>query len=157
MMVVRLQDPEHGHPILAHDGPAHASILVLAHDPVVEDYVTLTRAGGHVIAPAEAEPDHLVAILTAFLDGHAVLPLTTLYRLTAIARSSSNHPVLADAEVKWLTLLAQGRAVNDLAGVDHRSSRGMHRALAGLYQRLGVANRDQAVAWAARHGLLDTD
>lgn len=129
--------------------------VALVDDAVAEDHVRLIRKGATVVVNAEAEPGHIVACLDAVLSGGAMMPLVAVHRLVAIARSSADRPALAPEEVTWLQLLADGCSVTDLAANTYVSARAMHRALGGLYERIGASNRDQAVTWAARCGLID--
>lgn len=109
-----------------------SSVVVLTPEPITEDHVALVRAGVDAVSDSNDDPGRVAALLDALEDGRTLLPTGTMQRLVAIARSR-----------------------RDLATTYGWSDRGMHRALAALYDRIGVDNRDQAVAWAARHDLLD--
>lgn len=56
------------------------------------------------------------------------------------------------AELEWLRALATGDTVGEIAAHAGWPERSMHRHLASLYRRLGVRNRNKAVAWYLRSG-----
>lgn len=133
----------------------HDTVITLLPDPIAEDHVACVRAGATAVADANGEPETIAAALDAVATAQVLVPATTFQRLVAIARSHGDDVQLAQSEIDWMRKLAAGDPVRDLAKTGSWSDRAMHRALAALYRRIGVTNRDQAVAWAARHGLLD--
>lgn len=60
-------------------------------------------------------------------------------------------------EASWLRALAGGETVAGLSQQIGYSERETYRMLGDLYQRLGVTNRTEAIIWATRHGVLDSD
>ena len=58
-------------------------------------------------------------------------------------------------ERRWLTALAQGVTIAELAAVESYSERHLRRMLTGVYRRLGAECRVQALVRAARLGLFD--
>jgi DNA-binding CsgD family transcriptional regulator len=57
--------------------------------------------------------------------------------------------------VDWLRLLAQGVNVQELARKVGYSERALYRLLHGLYGRMRVSNRTEAILQATRWGLLE--
>jgi DNA-binding NarL/FixJ family response regulator len=104
---------------------------------------------------ADDSPELVLLVLGAALRGLSVLP-------ELVVRTMSQHtPDETDVshwlntdEMKWLVAMAAGSTVADLAESIGYSERAMFRRLKDLYQRLGVANRTEALLWAGRHGLL---
>jgi len=58
-------------------------------------------------------------------------------------------------EQRWLTALAQGSTMVELAAAEGYSERHLRRMLADVYRRLGADGRIQALVRAATLGLLD--
>jgi len=55
----------------------------------------------------------------------------------------------------WLSILANGGSVHDLAERVGYSERALYRLLHALYGRLGVSSRTEAILQASRRGLLN--
>jgi DNA-binding NarL/FixJ family response regulator len=79
-----------------------------------------------------------------------------------VARAISAHGAplqdkewITPEEVEWLRFLAEGATVHELAEKVGYSERALYRVLHGLYGRLRVANRTEAILQAQRWGLLD--
>lgn len=141
-------------PTIAEASTVHDSVVVLLPAPTAEDHVTAVRAGAIALVDSEGEPDDITMALHDATVGHVRIPICTLQRLAAIARSPRDRPALAPPERRLLKLLARGDSIRDIARAGHWSERAMHRVLRSIYLRIGVTNRDQAVAWAAGNGVL---
>jgi DNA-binding CsgD family transcriptional regulator len=61
---------------------------------------------------------------------------------------------ISDGDADWLRALARGDTVAELASAAAFSEREMYRQLGALYERLGAANRAQAIVRAAQLGLI---
>jgi len=122
-------------------------------DPVL--FAAGIRSGAIGMIDADDSPELVLLVLGAALRGLSVLP-------ELVVRTMSQHtPDETDVshwlntdEMKWLVAMAAGSTVADLAESIGYSERAMFRRLKDLYQRLGVANRTEALLWAGRHGLL---
>jgi DNA-binding NarL/FixJ family response regulator len=57
-------------------------------------------------------------------------------------------------EIDWLRLLADGATIHELADKVGYSERALYRILHGLYGRMRVSNRTEAILQAKRWGLL---
>ena len=134
---------------------ADLKVVALLVDPTPDRHAEALRRGAHGAVGWEAPPEAIVSILSAALDGLTVLP-------TAVAQAiSSSGPPLHDPgwmtpeEVEWLKLLAKGVTVQELAAKAGFSERAQYRLLHGLYGKMRVANRTEAILQASRWGLLD--
>lgn len=111
--------------------------------------------GVAAVISEEASPSRIVRVAEACLEGDAVVPKKTL---DAFASFLPSHDLTVDSfspeERQWIVGLAEGVTMQNLAATSLWSERHLRRRLAGLYLRMGVANRDQAVALAGRIGLL---
>jgi DNA-binding NarL/FixJ family response regulator len=70
-------------------------------------------------------------------------------------RMSSNNPRLSDRERQVLDLLADGLGVAAIAGKLYISESTAKTHIAKVYEKLGAANRAQALVSAMRMGLID--
>jgi DNA-binding NarL/FixJ family response regulator len=71
-------------------------------------------------------------------------------------RMSSSNPRLSDRERQVLDLLADGLGVAAIAGKLYISESTAKTHIAKVYEKLGAANRAQALVAAMRMGLIDT-
>ena len=134
------------------DGTPCLAVLIDARQ---EAYRRAFLAGAVSAADWEARPDHLVRVLSAALDGNVLLP-TRIVR--ALCNTYNKKPEwLSAAELKWLRLLAHGETTATIARHASYSERHMHQLLHNLYRRMGVRNRSEAIAVAARWAPTDDD
>lgn len=97
-------------------------------------------------------------IVVAFLTG--IADPEGIDHLRSAAQAVADHFALGlvddfgNEEIQWLRALSRGVRVADLAVGSGYSERAMYRELRKLWDRLGVANRPQGLARAARLGLL---
>ncbi len=134
-----------------HDVP----IVALLPDPMPEAYHRVLRVGADTAVGRDDEPDHIVSVTQAAVAGRSTL-LTLVVR--GLARSSRELPVparLTDRNQLYLQSLAEGSTLAAVASQVDRSQRTVQRDLQKLYRRIGVTNSHQAVAWAARAGILN--
>ena len=131
----------------------HCPVTVL-HSGDDRQQLTAIAGGANAVLPEEAAPARILLAVQATLAGDSVIPDATLARFSSLLSLDGGADGLLDHERYWLAWLADGRTVQDLADRSGWSSRQMRRRLTGLYLRLGVTNRDQAVAFAARYGDL---
>ncbi|MBT0769498.1 response regulator transcription factor [Kineosporia sp. J2-2] len=131
--------------------PAVRLALLLAdRDP--RSYARALHLGAVGLVPLESELPDLIHVLSSAQRNRTVLPVDVV---RALARSvSAVGTELSEAERAWLTELAGGRTVGDLARRSSYSEREMYRVLARLYRRLGATNRAAALIAAQRAGLL---
>ncbi|TMC08023.1 MAG: response regulator transcription factor, partial [Chloroflexi bacterium] len=72
----------------------------------------------------------------------------------AVRRSEPARPALSDRELAVLRLLAAGLANKDIGARLGIGLPTVKTHIDGLYRKLGVSNRTQAVAAAVRQGLI---
>ena len=100
-----------------------------------------------------ADPESIAAVVAAAARGQSLLPGPVVRHLAE--RGPAHPPAVSPEEAAWLASLADGRSVVEIADDAGYSERSMFRRLHELYARLGVSNRDAAVATAQRMGLLE--
>lgn len=129
--------------------------ITVVHQGDEADQLRALAAGVAAVMSREAAAERIIPAVIATLHGDAVISVNTMASFAALLPSHTTLDELNADERRWLQWLADGRTVNALADHMGCSTRQMRRRLAGLYLRLGVANRDQAVALTARLGPLD--
>lgn len=135
-------------------GLAVGSVVALCSqlDPELWSVVLADGAAG--IADRTAPPGVLAAAIDAADRGELRLPIEFVRSLVrSVARDVG--PDLTPDEIRWLRKLSNGVSIRVLHTAEYLSERELHRRLQKLYLRMGVTNRDQAVAKAARLGVID--
>jgi DNA-binding NarL/FixJ family response regulator len=143
--------------LLAELRNAHAHVLVVAVlvDTTVRSYLRAISAGAATAVPRDALPETIRQLFEAAVVGRSVLPIEVV-RALASSRGfpEDDDNVLSAREQDWLRQLANGTTVAQLANLSGYSERAMFRLLRGLYARIGVRNRTEALMRAKERGWL---
>jgi DNA-binding NarL/FixJ family response regulator len=132
-------------------------ILALLPDASLAAVQNTVSAGATSVVPWDAPLDSIMFSLETSLRGLTVVPVDTAQELCRRPVASHASVRLREAERRWLSRLAAGVAVADLADEEGYSSREMFRLLAASYRRIGATNRHEAIALAAMSGCLDLE
>lgn len=129
---------------------ADAAFVVLSNYSGSEDVHRALRAGASAYLTKDAGADELIAAIRAVHQGRQYLPEALSHLL------EHRHPddELTARELDVLTALASGMSNRDIAdrlGIAEKTVR-LH--LTHVFQKLGVADRTQAVLEANRRGLV---
>jgi DNA-binding NarL/FixJ family response regulator len=139
-------------PLVAAPGPA---VVVLLEDAGVSSYRRALRLGVAGAVGRDAPTEDIVAAISAALAGTTFLPCSIARQLAD--RCGTDEPLpISDSEARWLQAMADGTTIASMAQAARYSERQMHRLIANLYKRIGAANRQQALVFAARYGILDS-
>jgi DNA-binding NarL/FixJ family response regulator len=135
---------------------ARSDLLVIAvlTDPSTEAYVKAILAGATVAVPRDATPSTIRRVFDEVIQGTVLLPTEVLTGLAHTRQEKAVEPLLPAAHLGWLRALAQGATVAQLAERNGYSERAMFRHLRGLYARMGVNSRTEALMLANRRGWL---
>jgi len=135
-------------------------LLIIA----VMDVIDLTAcvraltAGAVSILPRAAAAEAVLRTVDFLARGEAVVPLPLLRALAGRRPRAGDEPgrkmVLSSKEIDWLRQLAEGVTVRQLANSAGYSERMMFRILRGLYQRLNVTTRTEALFLAQKRGWI---
>jgi DNA-binding NarL/FixJ family response regulator len=129
-------------------------VVALLEDATVTGYRRALRLGLAGTVSREASTEQIVAVVCAALAGTTLLPCPIARQLAE--RGGVEQPLpISDNEAGWLRAMADGATIATLAQAARYSERQMHRLIANLYKRIGAANRQQALVFAARYGILD--
>ena len=152
--------------VLADTGPAlQLASAVAAARPDAVSLALVERATAaryrEVLAvctgavPMSCELGAISAALHAAVHGLLALPVGDGRALLTTRPAPETVPELAPRERAWLRALSDRATVAGLGPAYGYSEREMYRLLAGVYARLGTANRTQALLRAQEWGLLD--
>jgi two-component system, NarL family, response regulator LiaR len=133
-------------------GPGAPYVLLLsAYDD--QDYVVAAiaaGASGYLLKTASALD--VMAAIRAVVRGEVVLHPMLARRLAA--RSRDDVDVLTDREREVIQLAAGGMSNKQIADTLSLSTRTVEAHFTSVFNRLGVANRTEAIATAAHRGWL---
>lgn len=130
-------------------------LIALLVDGTPDRHAEALRCGAHGAVAWEAMPETILAVVGAALQDTTVLP-TSVARAIAVSGPALYDPEwITDDEIGWIKLLAGGATVQQVAEMVGYSERAMYRVLHGLYGRMRVSNRTEAILQASRWGLLD--
>lgn len=94
-------------------------------------------------------------VIIAALQGESLLPSQLVVNMALLAKRIELPTDLTATEMELLRAVAAGRTIVDLARERFFSERTVRRHLQGLYLKLGVQNRAEAIAAATRMGVID--
>ena len=142
---------------LAPDALASAPVLVLLGDALPRGWaVRAVRNSARAVLPRTATADAIIAAVEAAGAGLVVLPpdaLTEVPQGTTAGAAAPPEPLTA-REAQILALLAEGLVNKQIAARLGISGHSVKTDLAGLFHKLGVSTRAEAVAAGARAGVI---
>jgi DNA-binding NarL/FixJ family response regulator len=134
---------------------ADSIVVALVVDPTPDRHAEALRAGATAAIAWNASPDVILDVVRAAVRGYTLLP-SPVARAMATGQPPKPDPDwVTPQEVEWLRLLATGITIQELAGKAGYSERAFYRVLHGLYGRMRIANRTEAILLASRWGLLE--
>jgi len=145
---------------LARLTPSEAPILIYSGFNVSADFESLVCAGVVGIVEKTASPKQLIRSLRSALDGFAVLPASLLHRLSLReasirdGESPTEVVLLTEKELTLLKGIQAGRSNKELAESLFLSQRTVEYHLTGIFTKLGVHSRAEAVLSARKQGLI---
>lgn len=135
---------------------AEESIVVaLLVDPTPDRHAEALRAGAVSAIAWDASPDGIVEVVSAAVRGFTLLPSPVARAIAAGEPPGPDPDWISPQEVEWLRMLAAGVTIQELAAKAGYSERAFYRVLHGLYGRMRVASRTEAILQASRWGLLE--
>ncbi|OJF09346.1 helix-turn-helix domain-containing protein [Couchioplanes caeruleus] len=133
----------------------HDSVVVaLLRSSEAGDYRAALTAGARTACAWDTSPRDLAMVVTAAVVGQTVLPTAIVEQLVGLMQDAPPELTVSAEDLRWLQLLARGGSVTELSTVVGYSPREVFRRLRQLYQRMGVSNRQQAIALAGIWGLV---
>jgi DNA-binding NarL/FixJ family response regulator len=133
-------------------------VLILSMSDDAENVESAVRAGAAGYLLKNAPREELLRAIQAAAAGDAYLQAEVarpiLSRFADEVRARADAPALSPREIDVLTLVAEGltdRQIGSRLGIGETTVKGYLR---GAYEKLGAADRAQAVAIALRGGLI---
>lgn len=130
-------------------------LVALLVDPTPDRHAEALRLGAHAAADWEAPPETIVEVVRAALEDKTLLTTPVAQAIAGSGPALYDPEWVTGDEIGWLRLLAAGATVQQLAEKIGYSERALYRMLHGLYGRMRVSNRTEAILQASRWGLLD--
>lgn len=128
----------------------HAAIIVLTTYDHDEDIYTGLRAGAKAYLLKDVQPEELFKCIRAVNAGEAYLQSGIAAKLAMRVQEEA----LTEREVQILDLLAQGKSNRSIGQALFISESTVKSHLSNLFTKLGVTSRAEAIALAARRGLV---
>jgi DNA-binding NarL/FixJ family response regulator len=133
-------------------------VLVLVDTATRDELAEVFTSGADGALLRSATGDEMASAIKALLNGERFLPPALVHVLagtmTAAAGDAGNRS-LTPKEREVLALLAQGRSNRQIAETLFISGATVKTHLEHLYEKLGVKDRQQAIATALAEGLLE--
>lgn len=133
------------------------TMVALLVDPTPDRHAEALRSGAHAAVSWEAAPEEIVDVVRAALDGKTLLSTPVARAIAGSGPGLYDPEWVTEDEIAWLRLLAGGATVQQLAEKVGYSERALYRMLHGLYGRMRVSSRTEAILQASRWGLLDDE
>lgn len=131
--------------------------LVIAVLPgfVLDHHVRALAEGAHGVVSLDTSSSITADVIEAALHGEVLLPHQAAHAIALLVRRKAPPTNLNQAELDLLKAVAAGQTIVDLAKARYFSERTVRRRLQGVYLKLGVNNRAEAMAAAIRMGIVD--
>jgi DNA-binding NarL/FixJ family response regulator len=127
-----------------------ARVIVLTTFDLDEDIFRATQSGAQSYLLKDTPEDELIATIRAVHAGRGALPQRVAERLAA----RRSRPDLSQRELDVLQQLARGRTNKEIATHLFISEDTVKSHIKGLFSKLNVKDRTDAVITAFRHGIV---
>lgn len=156
VLVVSLDLPraERGHVVaIARDRWPGLAVVALSEGPSDQALFSALQMGASAYLPKTADPDRVVSAVVQSAAAPGAFVADDLLGASR-RRTRSRGPRLTPREAEVLALAADGLTVRQISARLYVSEATTKSHLAGIYRKLGVTTRSQAVLAAARLGML---
>ena len=128
----------------------HAAIIILTTYDHDEDVYAGLRAGARAYLLKDVQPEELFKCISAVHRGETYLQSKIAAKLALRVQEEA----LTDREVQILGLLAEGKSNKGIAQALFISESTVKTHLKSLFNKLDATSRAEAIAFAARRGLV---
>jgi DNA-binding NarL/FixJ family response regulator len=153
--LVTVRSPNDWEPVRRIAGAEDAIVVALLVDPTPDRHAEALRVGATAAIAWDSSPDGIVEVVSLAVRGFTLLPAPVARAIAAGEPPSPDPDWISTQEVEWLRMLAAGVTIQELAAKAGYSERAFYRVLHGLYGRMRVASRTEAILQASRWGLLE--
>ncbi len=155
LVLIECDRPERWAQLVEQCAVADRVVVAILPELSIDDYVEAFALGAdgavYIDTPSQTTAD----VAVAALQREVLLPRQLVWNLALLAKRIQPPSDLTDSEIELLRAVARGRTIVDLARERFFSERTLRRQLQGLYLKLGVLNRAEAIAAATRMGLIE--
>lgn len=138
--------------LLANDALLRILVLSMNNEPHMVSRVL--RAGVHgYITKGSGQALLIAAIRKVAAGGHFIDP-SLVDEFVFSANDVAPHEILSDREFQVLRMLAEGRALTDIAQSLHLSNKTISAHKSRLMRKLSIHSNAGLVRYAVRHGLV---
>ena len=123
-------------------------MLTVSEDP--SDIAETVRAGARGYLSKQVQPEELISAVKAIAAGEVVLGTEAL----SVLMDERTQSPLGDSDIAILRFLSEGLEHARIANEMAMSESSLKRRIREIERKLGVNNRIQAVAMAAKRGLI---
>ena len=138
-----LIDNPHAERVVVYTWNFHPSLIDMAKDLGVRGYLSKSLTARE-----------LVAALEAVHAGEVVVSEAAPKSRTRAGDWPGRAEGLTDREAEILALIAQGKNNAEVAALTYLSPNTVKSYIRGLYRKIEVDSRTQAVLWGVRHGFM---
>ena len=135
---------------------ADARLLILTVSEREEDLLQALRFGAQGYLLKSANITEVADAVRMVAAGEAMLSPHIITRLVAEFREKANGPALSDREAEVLQILGEGLTNTEIARRLFISESTVRTYLRRLLDKLQLKNRAEAIAYAARHPMLNS-
>ncbi len=155
-LVVSMDLPrtDRGHVVaIARDRWPHLAVVALSERPSDEALFAALRLGASAYLPKTVEPERFVTAVVQAVSAPGAFVADDLSS-AGRRRARGRGPRLTPRESEVLVLAAEGLTVRQMSARLYVSEATTRSHLAGVYRKLAVTSRSQAVLAASRLGML---
>jgi DNA-binding NarL/FixJ family response regulator len=134
---------------------ADARLLILTVSEREEDLLQALRFGAQGYLLKSATITEVADAVRMVAAGEAMLSPHIVTRLVAELREKTDEPALSTREVEVLQLLGEGLTNTEIASRLFIGESTVRTYLRRLLEKLHLKNRAEAIAYAARHHLIN--
>lgn len=134
--------------IRQEDGSAR--IIVLTTYDTDNEILLAIKAGAKAYLLKDTQREEMLDCIRRVARGETCLPASLVEKLA----SSLGQAPLTDRELHVLGLMAEGKSNKEIAALLHIGETTVKSHLRGVFRKLNVLSRTEAIAVAARRGLL---
>lgn len=133
----------------------HIHIIALTSSSDTNNVTTAIQAGATSYLLKNVSDDQLANTIRAAREGHRILsPEATQALINAATNPSKPSYHLTEREVEVLTLIVEGLSNPDIAERLYLSRSTVKYHISGLFIKLGVTNRSEAISLALKNNLV---
>jgi len=142
---------------LKRDDPQLA-VLVLSMHPEDQYAVRFLKAGADGYLTKEGAPDELVSAIRKVSRGRKYVSSSLAETLAYVVERDIDRPpheTLSDREYQVMCMIAQGKALKDIAEELYLSPKTISTYRARLLDKMQMKNNAELTHYAIKHGLVD--